>query len=599
MSPTALHIAEAVSNYLVKPERATLLDLIAAYKTVEQANEHLRNLTGIRHFFPDDAAWDEFRRSLTRPTSSVDSLPDRQWGDVQTPARLAEQVSDYLATNGLQPRIIIEPTYGAGNFVLAVLKSFPLAKLVYGVEIQGKYEWPLKMTLLLAALRGQRFATEIELHQDDIFKHSFPDEILKSQDILIVGNPPWVTNAELGALRGKNIPAKRNVKALNGVEAILGKSNFDLAEFVLLRMLDLFSERRGALALLCKNSVIKNLVALLPQRSYKVSNVRALEIDAERDFGAAVSASLLTMELGTSNRTFSCHVSKLDVPHVMTKEFGWIRNKFVADLHAYTSNSALDGRSPLTWRQGLKHDCARIMELDVRGKIVVNGHDEVVDVEYESIFWLLKSSDLRRFEVDSARKKVIVTQHHPGEDTSYLRVAAPKLWQYLTRHAEQFEKRKSSIYRNRPPFSMFGVGDYSFKLYKVAISGLYKEPHFSLVLPIEDRPVMLDDTCYILGFDTYKEALMAASLLNSATVKQFIQSIVFSDAKRPYTKDTLMRIDLTQAALRVSFDALRTLWADMSYQPRMSIDESDYEAYKQHLATLSQVPEISQLGLGI
>jgi len=527
----------------------------------------------------------------------MESRKDREWGDFQTPPGLADQVCNYLVEIGLSPGVIIEPTYGAGNFILAVLKSFPTAKLVYGVEIQEKYEWHLKLALLTEALRGHRASAEIELHKDNIFTHRFSDEIIRSQDILLIGNPPWVTSADLGALDSLNLPAKRNVKRLNGMDAMTGKSNFDIGEFVLLRMLDLFSGRRGTLAMLCKNSVIKNILEILPKRRFKVSNIRALEIDASREFGASVDASLLVMDMGSSHPAFICQVATLDHPNRATRAFGWVHSKFVSNVEDYKSNFELDGESPLVWRQGLKHDCARIMELDVRDMAWVNGNGEVVDVEDEWVYWLLKSSDLRGFEVDRARKKVIVTQRRLGENTSNLQKDAPKLWEYLVRNREYFEKRKSRIYSNGPPFSIFGVGEYSFKAYKVAISGLYKEPRFSVVLPIEDSPVMLDDTCYFLSFNTYLEALFTASVLNSPIVRQFLQSIVFIDAKRPYTKEVLMRIDLARAASKLSFPTLRRLWVDIGYSPTVSVVESDFEEYKQRLSIIAGRGEGFQIGL--
>lgn len=599
MNETAFYIAEGVSEYLVEPSRTRLLGEISAYDTVERANEGLHRLTGIHSFFPVHEAFEEFRRVLTLPAPSADAHKDREWGDFQTPPGLASRVCHFLAGIGISPRIIIEPTYGTGNFILAALKSFPKVELVYGVEIQEKYEWHLKLALLKEALRGRLASAEIELHRDNIFTHRFSDEILKAQDILIIGNPPWVTNAELGALDARNLPVKRNIKALRGMDAMTGKSNFDIGEFVLLRMLDLFSGQRGTLAMLCKNSVIKNIVEILPQRRFKVSNIRAIEIDANREFGVAVEASLLVMDMGASNPAFTCQVATLDHPNHMTSTFGWTRNRFVSNVEDYESNSDLDGESPLVWRQGLKHDCVRIMELNSRDGLWVNGNGEVVDVEAQWVYWLLKSSDLRGFEVDRARKKVIVPQHRLGEDTAVLQKNAPRLWEYLVRNSEYFEKRKSSIYRDRPRFSIFGVGEYSFKAYKVAISGLYKEPCFSAVLPIDNRPVMFDDTCYFLGFDTYLDALFTASLLNSHVVKRFLQSIIFADAKRPYTKEVLMRIHLAQAASRSSLRTLHTLWADMGYNPRVSVTDSDFEEYKHRLSIIGKRREGLQLTLGI
>ena len=595
MNQAVLYITEAVSKYIVQPSQTQLLEMISAYDTVEHANENLSCLTGIRDFFPNKQALEEFRRVISRPVSEEDKRNNREWGDFQTPSGLAVQVCKYLAEIGVSPKIIIEPTYGTGNFIRAALKSFAETELVYGVEIQKKYEWHLKVALLLDALLGHRVTAKIELHQDDIFTHCFPAHILKAKDVLIVGNPPWVTIAELSALNASNLPAKGNVKALKGMDAMTGKSNFDISEFVLLRMLDLFSEQRGRLAMLCKNAVIKNVVEILPKRQFSVSNLRAFQIDAGREFNVGVEASLLVMDMGVTNSAFTCQVATLDKPNCETRRFGWLDEKFVSDIEGYQSISGLDGKSPLVWRQGLKHDCARIMELNTQDGLLVNGNKEVVDVENEQMYWLLKSSDLRSLEVKQARKKVIVTQQRLGGDTSNLQKDAPKLWEYLVRNSEYFDRRKSRIYRGKSRFSIFGIGEYAFKKYKVAISGLYKEPWFSLVPPIENRPVMLDDTCYFLGFDSYPDALFTASLLNSPTTKQFIKSIVFADAKRPYTKAALMRIDLAQAASRFSFDNLRNFWAEIKFESSISLTQFDFEEYKNRLAAISENREDLQL----
>ena len=125
-------------------------------------------------------------------------------------------------------------------------------------------------------------------------------------------------------------------------------------------------------------------------------------------------------------------------------------------------------------------------------------------------------------------------------------------------HQDSFNARKSSIYNNKPAFSIFGIGDYSFKPYKVAISGLYKTFHFTLILPQNEKPVMLDDTCYLIGFDKIEFAVYALILLNSDTTVQFLKSVTFADAKRTFTKDVLMRIDLLELATTTDKDYLET-----------------------------------------
>jgi hypothetical protein len=69
---------------------------------------------------------------------------------------------------------------------------------------------------------------------------------------------------------------------------------------------------------------------------------------------------------------------------------------------------------------------------------------------------------------------------------------------------------------------------------------------------------MLDDTCYLIGFDKIEFAVYALILLNSDTTMQFLQSVTFADAKRTFTKDVLMRIDLLQLANNSNKQNLKT-----------------------------------------
>lgn len=599
MNITSSFIAEAVSSHTVGLHTTQLHTRIAQYSTVEQANAELYQLTGIHCFFPTCNAFEEFQHLLLDSPAPIARPADRQWGDFQTPPELARQVCQYLVASGVAPDIIIEPTHGTGNFLLAALQAFPNTKLVYGVEIQAKYVWQSKMALLIKGLLGQRSSAAIELYQDDIFTHTFPESILEAEHLLVIGNPPWITNAELGMLAGHNLPVKSNLKALNGIDAITGKSNFDISEFILLRLLELFSVRRGTLAMLCKNTVIKNLVALLPRRNVMVSNVRAFSIDARRTFDAAVEASLLVMDLGAAQPVYSCQLGHFQSPNHITGAFGWVDSQFVSDIESYTSYRQMDGSSPFVWRQGLKHDCAKVMELSYADGKWINGFGKLVDIEDEWIYWLVKSSDVRRFAISQARKGVIAPQHHPAEETLHLQHQAPGLWDYLLAHSTYLDSRKSSIYRNKPRFSMFGIGAYSFKPYKVVVSGLYKAPFFSLVSPIDNRLVMADDTCYTLGFDAYQEALFTVTLLNTQAVKCFLQSIAFVDAKRPYTKEVLMRINLAHVAAQFSFQRLCDQWTQHGYEPHMPIGAGDFAGYQQQLGSLSQPRSSVQLDFGI
>ena len=135
---------------------------------------------------------------------------------------------------------------------------------------------------------------------------------------------------------------------------------------------------------------------------------------------------------------------------------------------------------------------------------------------------------------------------------------APKTWKYLEDHSDELDSRKSSIYQNRPRFSVFGVGDYSFAPWKVALSGLYKSFTFVVVPPHNGRPVMVDDTCYSIPCKCEKEAWLLRDLLNAQPAQRFLWSLVFQDSKRPITVDILRRLSFINVAKMMNrMDELR------------------------------------------
>lgn len=204
------------------------------------------------------------------------------------------------------------------------------------------------------------------------------------------------------------------------------------------------------------------------------------------------------------------------------------------------------------------------MELKKHNDLYINGLNQEVHLENNLIYGLLKSSDLKGSETNLYRKHIIITQKKIGEHTNYISINYPLTYKYLKKNKKWFEKRKSSIYNGKPSFSIFGIGDYSFAQYKVAISGLYKTSHFTLVLPDNGKPLMLDDTCYFIGFNKYENAKIAYILLNHEHTRKFLNSITFYDSKRPITKDILMRIDLNKLFNLIDYDIINDLQFNIS-----------------------------------
>ena len=536
------NISRQVSDYLKES--------LKYITTFEAANQKILTEFGISQFFDFPEELFALKEALSYFKNHIED-PDRaEYGDFQTNSDLANKVSLHLTSKSVLPEIILEPTCGKGNFVIASLRNFKTIKKVFCIEIYKPYVWETKFNVLDYFISNPTLnKPEINIIHCNVFDFDFKALAAKcsNSNILVIGNPPWVTNSKLGSLNSKNLPRKSNFKNNSGLDAMTGKGNFDIAEFITISLLEKFQSTTGYLALLVKNSVVKNIVFEQKRNRFKISTIEKHCIDSKKEFNVSVEASLFFCKLN-SKPTLECSEYNFydnGGPHL---KFGWLNDKFISNIATYKYTKEIDGVCPFEWRQGLKHDCSNIMELEKENGHYVNGLNELVRLEEDLVYGILKSSDLKNQVITDARKYTIVTQRKVGQETKYIRAEFPKTYQYLVEHQASFEARKSSIYNNKPLFSIFGIGDYSFKRYKVAISGLYKTFHFSLILPKNNKPLMLDDTCYLIGFDKLEFAVYSLILLNSEKTVRFLQSVTFPDAKRTFTKDVLMRIDLLALA---------------------------------------------------
>lgn len=469
----------------------------------------------------------------------------REYGDYQTPIDFAEKVCHYLKDcRHISPSAIVEPTCGVGSF----LKSSLLfeANEYYGIEINPKY---------CEICRNFINDRKVNIINSDFFTFSSRALIKDQRQILVIGNPPWVTNSTLSALGSDNLPIKANFKGLKGIDAITGTSNFDICEYIILQLINEYRDTNTIICILCKTSVARNVFKELKRNYITFVSCDILEFDASKVFGINASACVMVIQL--SDKTISsdvCNVYDFEYPETIKSQFGYLNGQFYSNLNTGAEN--FDGRCCFEWRQGVKHDCSKVMELTRRNGTLQNGHKEVVQIEDDIVFPLVKSSMFKTPVIHSFSKFVIVTQKKIREETKHLEQEVPKTWKYLNDNIELFENRKSSIYRGAPPFSMFGVGDYSYSKYKVGVSGFYKQPLFSVLYSDDNKPVMTDDTSYFICFDSYDMAYVAMLLLNSEKVQKFLTSIAFLDAKRPYTKKVLKRIDFGKIVDSLNLDEL-------------------------------------------
>ncbi|MCC6321174.1 MAG: SAM-dependent DNA methyltransferase [Phycisphaerales bacterium] len=467
-----------------------------------------------------------------------------EFGDFQTPIGLARRVADRVADLGFAPASIVEPSCGVGNLLFAAADRFPEFQRAVGIEVQPRY-----LETLGERRSGRADAERITLTLANFFAHDWSVALAALPGpLLVIGNPPWVTNAQLSAGGSGNLPEKSNFQRHAGMDAITGKSNFDISEAMLLRLSRLLASRDAVLAMLCKTNVARKVLVHIWQAGTPIRDAALHRIDSAAEFGAAVDACLFTCRFGATVTDQTARVFPSLGATAPSGRIGFRDGRLLANADMHDRWGHLEGDEVYRWRSGIKHDCADVCELEGTPGAWRTAGGAAVDVEPDYIYPMLKASDLGNGRVHAPRRWMIVTQRSVGEDTSKIAAAAPRTWAYLQANAARFERRASVIYRNRPPFSMFGIGEYSFALWKVGIAGLYKKIDFKVIGPHAGKAVVLDDTGYFVPCRSQEEAELVADLLNSDAAREFYSAFAFWDAKRPITVELLRRLDLRRVA---------------------------------------------------
>lgn len=343
-------------------------------------------------------------------------------GDFQTPALLAGQVCDLLGGLGVSPASVVEPTCGAGAFLRASEAAFPDSDLLLGFDINADH-----------VEAAQRKVKRADVRHGNFFERNWSKTLDKlGEPILVIGNPPWVTNSTLGAINGTNLPAKSNFQRFNGLDAITGKSNFDISEWMLTHLLERLSGRSAVMAMLCKTAVARKVLHHAWKNSLEIAKASTYGISAADHFGASVDACLLVAVLKPGARSRECDAFATLDSSEPEKTFALREGRLVADLRFLGAYGHLCGASPFKWRSGIKHDCLRVMELNATAEPgrYRNGLGETVKLEPTFLFPMLKSSELSKGSAPS--RYMLVTQTTIGEDTAVLQFYGDKSSQWLS-----------------------------------------------------------------------------------------------------------------------------------------------------------------------
>ena len=112
--------------------------------TIEEANSFLQKECGVIGFFANESELLQIAEELNSTYEYEACESNAEYGDFQTNRHLTNLITTKIHSEGISPKVVIEPTCGKGHFILAVLGSFDAVETIYGIEIQKKYIWQTK-----------------------------------------------------------------------------------------------------------------------------------------------------------------------------------------------------------------------------------------------------------------------------------------------------------------------------------------------------------------------------------------------------------------------------------------------------------------------
>jgi len=312
-----------------------------------------------------------------------------EFGDFQTPLPLARHIANFLAESGELPDVIIEPTCGLGSFIVAATEHFPEAKAIFGFDINPDY---VREAIKSTNCDGK---SRIKIEHRNFFEFDWREFLITQKGrVLVIGNPPWVTNSALSLMGGENLPEKSNFQGNKGFSAKTGKANFDISEWMLIRLISVLHQREGCLAMLCKTATARKTLKYAWMKGLNIGRCSLHFIAAKQHFGASVDACLLVIHTGISELVNTAVVYRDLSFDEKISTIGIVGKELISNLDEYEKLKRIDGFPYYTWRSGIKHDAAGVMAFTIENGQLMNGKHQFRQIEETYLYPLLKSSDV-------------------------------------------------------------------------------------------------------------------------------------------------------------------------------------------------------------
>ena len=126
------------------------------------------------------------------------------------------------------------------------------------------------------------------------------------------------------------------------LDAITGSSNFDIAEYIWVKLLTEFSDRPVTIAMICKTQVARNILLHCARRQLPVTGSSLRMIDAKKWFAAGVDACWFSVELGPGKTDYTAQAFPSIDASQPDSRIGVVDGQLVADVDAYERSKHFD-----------------------------------------------------------------------------------------------------------------------------------------------------------------------------------------------------------------------------------------------------------------
>ena len=518
-------------------------------------------------------------------------------GEYFTPYWLAEETIKMSGFKGDLNITLLDPGCGTGIFLLAAAemkyqanKNKPpevlikdILRTVVGCDINP-------VCVLVARLNfvcwfAFKFGLPLHdikipvMHYDTVFER--PAGNTKTNDIgnilpegcdYLVGNPPWISWNSLPNEYRRQVEQELLPRYVlfdfHGQEAQLGHSNDDYLVTFTLVTIHRYLKDGGLCSFIIKQPLLTN-VSGKTFRRFCIRHVqgdvwlkvkKVADLRKVKPFGIGNETAIIVLQRGKKTvypvpyEIWSKKNNRIIIKEGEAKPLNDATSSWAVLTTDLEETEFMVGRCPYEIRHGLKHDAADIIIVDPierkEDKVLIRSKadGEEYEIEADTVYPFLQPRHIGAWGI-KGYTYAIIPQHKAGEDNeNELAKTLPLTYSYLTRFKDRFLSRKSRIFGKKPFYTLFGLGKYTWKPFKVCWCGLGFKPEFVVVGSVNDRLIgkkllIPDGTIYFIPFEKKEEAHFVCSLLNSETVCKFL-SARSGKSKRGLSKKVMEQLAL-------------------------------------------------------